>query len=146
MFRVYKSVEGGTFVDEYQHRRHNKNLLMVHIILVSKYRKAIFHGTFRDDIKQYIFDVCVQNHWYIKRMETDKDHIHILVQYNPSDSVADIVSKIKQHSTFLVWKHHEPFLRKYYWGGKFFWSDGYFAVSIGQVSQATIERYIENQG
>ncbi|RRG00353.1 MAG: IS200/IS605 family transposase, partial [Lactobacillus sp.] len=26
------------------------------------------------------------------------------------------------------------------------WSDGYFAASIGQVSQSTIEHYIENQG
>ncbi|MBO6159361.1 MAG: transposase, partial [Firmicutes bacterium] len=26
------------------------------------------------------------------------------------------------------------------------WSDGYFAASIGQVSQEIIERYIEEQG
>lgn len=27
------------FADRYQHRRHNKNLLMAHLILVTKYRK-----------------------------------------------------------------------------------------------------------
>ncbi|MBP0058425.1 transposase, partial [Anaerobutyricum soehngenii] len=26
------------------------------------------------------------------------------------------------------------------------WSDGYFACSIGEVSSATIQKYIENQG
>ena len=33
-----------------------------------------------------------------------------------------------------------------YWKEHTLWSDGYFAASIGQVSQATIEHYIENQG
>lgn len=69
----------------YQHRRHNKNLLMVHLIFVTKCRKKLFYGSFRDDIKQYIFDVSKNHHWYIRRMETDEDHIHILLQYNPTD-------------------------------------------------------------
>ena len=58
--------------DRFQHRRHNKNLLMVHIILVTKYRKKLFFGVFRDDIKQHLYETCVKHHWYIKRMETDK--------------------------------------------------------------------------
>ena len=37
--------------DIYQHRRHNKNLLMVHLVFVTKYRKKLFCGRFRDDIK-----------------------------------------------------------------------------------------------
>lgn len=130
----------------YQHRRHNKNLLMVHIILVTKYRKGLLTGRFRDDVKQYIFETCVRYHWYIKRMETDKDHIHILLQYNPTDSISKIVSLLKQHSTYLAWKHHSHMLNRHYWKEKTLWSDGYFAASVGQVSQQTIERYIENQG
>ena len=38
----------------YQHRRHNKNLLMVHLIFVAKYRKKLFFGSFRNDVKQYL--------------------------------------------------------------------------------------------
>lgn len=130
----------------YQHRRHNKNLLMVHIILVTKYRKPILVDIFRDDIKQYIFDTCIRYHWYIKRMETDRDHIHILLQYNPTDSISKIISLLKQHSTYLAWKHYSHMLRQHYWKEKTLWSDGYFAASVGQVSQQTIEHYIENQG
>ena len=36
----------------YQHRRHNKNLLMVHLIFAAKYRKALLFGTFRTDVKR----------------------------------------------------------------------------------------------
>lgn len=45
-------------MEKYQHRRHNKNLLMVHLIFVTKYRKKILLGNFNNDIKQYIFDIC----------------------------------------------------------------------------------------
>ena len=130
----------------YQHRRHNKNLLMAHIIFVTKYRKKLFYGTFRDNIKQYIFGTCKKYHWYISRMETDKDHIHILLQYNPTDSITAIVSALKQYTTYLAWKNYSLMLKQHYWRKHTLWSDGYFATSIGQVSQATIERYIENQG
>ncbi len=132
--------------DKYQHRRYNKNLLMVHLIFVTKYRKKLFFGSFRDDIKQYLYKACVRYHWYIKRIETDKDHVHVLLQYNPTDSITSIVSRLKQHSTYNAWQSHGDLLKQYYWKEKTLWSDGYFAVSIGQVSQETIEHYIENQG
>lgn len=38
------------------------------------------------------------------------------------------------------------FLSKQYWKKRIFWSDGYFACSIGEVSSATIQKYIESQG
>ena len=42
--------------------------------------------------------------------------------------------------------HIHYFLTKQYWKKKIFWSDGYFACSIGEVSSATIQKYIESQG
>ena len=132
--------------DRYQHRRHNKNLLMVHLIFVTKYRKQILHGDFKNDIKQWIYESCVEHHWYIKRMETDKDHIHILIQYNPKDSIFSIVFILKQKTTYMAWRKYPKMLRKYYWDKNKLWSNSYFACSIGEVSQDIIEKYIQNQG
>ena len=92
----------------YQHRRHNKNLLMVHLIFATKYRKALLFGTFRTDVKQYMFDACIEHHWYI----------HILLQYNPMDSITGIVSVFKQYSTYQAWKNHGHMLKKHYWKEK----------------------------
>lgn len=86
--------------NKYQHRRHNKNLLMAHIILVTKYRKKLFAGAFRDDTKQYLYETCVK---------------HILLQYNPTDSITRIVSMLKQCSTYMAWKRHKMLLRRHYW-------------------------------
>ena len=79
-------------------------------------------------------------------METDKDHIHFLLEYDTTDRVCDIVKIIKQETTYYLWQKYNNFLSKKYWKKHIFWSDGYFACSIGEVSSATIQRYIESQG
>lgn len=67
-------------------------------------------------------------------METDKDHIHFLINYDTTDRVCDIVKLIKQQTTYYLWQKYPNFLSKCYWKHKIFWSDGYFACSIGEVS------------
>ena len=79
-------------------------------------------------------------------METDKDHIHLLISYDTTDSICEIVKRLKQETTYKVWVKHSKVLGRQYWKRKIFWSDGYFACSIGEVSTATIQRYIETQG
>ena len=79
-------------------------------------------------------------------METEKDHIHFLLSYDTIDRVCDIVKIVKQETTYYLWHKYGSLLSKQYWKKKIFWSDGYFACSIGEVSSATIKKYIESQG
>lgn len=79
-------------------------------------------------------------------MKTDLDHVHLLLSYDATERVSDIIHCLKQETTLELWQKFYPILRPRYWKKHVFWSDGYFACSVGEVSQATIERYIENQG
>ena len=79
-------------------------------------------------------------------METDKDHVYFLVSYDATDRVCDIVKAVKQQIIYYLWQKYSDFLSEQYWKKKIFWSDGYFACSIGEVSSATIQKYIQNQG
>ena len=131
-----------------RYNRHNrrKYSLKVHIVLVTKYRKQLLKDNVADDVKQKIYDICNSNSWNIIAMETDKDHIHFLISYDATDRVCDIAKQIKQQTTHYLWQKYFDFLSKQYWKKKTFWSDGYFACSIGEVSSATIQKYIESQG
>lgn len=131
-----------------RYNRHNRRKynLKVHIVLVTKYRKQLLKGNFADDVKQKISDICKSKEWGIIVMETDKDHIHFLVEYEATDMVCDIVKTVKQETTHYLWQKYNSFLSKQYWKKKIFWSDGYFACSIGEVSSSTIQKYIESQG
>ena len=44
------------------------------------------------------------------------------------------LEKISELSTKHFWKEHT------------FWTDGYFACSVGNVSEEMLRKYIENQG
>lgn len=121
--------------------------MKVHVILVSKYRKEVFKaGVMSDDVKQFLYEASAKCDCKIIQMETDKDHVHILLEYTPYMSVSLIVKTLKQYSTYQMWDVHEEYLSKMYWKRRVLWSDGYFACSIGQVSQEIIEKYIQSQG
>ena len=131
-----------------RYNRHNrrKYSLKVHIILVTKYRKKLLKGSIADDVKQKIFDIANARGYEIIAMEADKDHMHFLISYDTTDRVCDIVKIVKQETTYYLWQKYGSFLSKPYWKKRIFWSDGYFACSIGEVSSATIQKYIESQG
>lgn len=130
--------------NRYNRNNRRKYSLKVHIVLVTKYRKRLLQSYIADDIKQKILDICNSHNWEIIAMETDKDHIHFLVSYDTTDRVCDIVKIIKQETTYYLWNRYNSFLSKQYWKKHIFWSDGYFACSIGEVSSATIQKYIES--
>ena len=112
----------------------------------SKYRKQLLKGSIADDVKRKIFDIANTRGYEIIAMEADKDHVLFLIDYNTTDSVCDIVKIVKQETTYYLWQKYGSFLSKQYRKKRIFWSDGYFACSIGEVSSATIQKYIEGQG
>ena len=131
-----------------RYNRHNrrKYSLKVHIVLVTKYRKQLLKGSIADDVKQQIFNIANTHGYEIIAMETDKDHMHFLISYDTTDRVCDIVMIVKQETIYYLWQKYGSFLSKQYWKKRILGSDGYFACSIGEVSSATIQKYIESQG
>lgn len=120
----------------------------IHVIISYNLNRLypIVTGSIADDVKQKIFDIANTRGYEIIAMETDKDHMHFLISYDTTDRVCDIVEIVKQETTYYLWKKYGSFLSKQYWKKRIFWSDGYFACSIGEVSSATIQKYIESQG
>ena len=132
--------------NRYNRRNRRKYNLKVHIVLVTKYRKALLQNGIGGFVKRAISYIAEQNDWTIIAMETDKDHIHILLEHDTIERICDIISIIKQRTTRWLWTRYRDVLSKQYWKKQIFWSDGYFACSIGEVSSATIEKYIAEQG
>ena len=132
---------------DYTSKNHSKYLLIVHLIFVTKYRKQLL-VKYGDEVKIILEDVSKEKNFKIVTMEVDKDHIHLLVNYSPILSVVEIVRHLKQISTYRIWRQNNNHLDlpNQFWKEKTFWSDGYFASSIGNISKETIEKYIQNQG
>ena len=82
----------------------------------------------------------------IRYMETDKEHIHYMIETEPTMSISKIVNLMKSYITYHIWKRYPDYLRKYFWKEHTFWTDGYFVCSVGNVSEEMPRKYIENQG
>lgn len=134
-------------MNTYTSTNRHKYYLKVHLVFVCKYRKKLLNNNQIDfKVKTIFKEIESKNDFQIDIMETDKDHIHLLVSYPPKLSLTSIVRKLKQESTIQLWKCFPVYLSNYFWKEHTFWSDGYFACSIGEASPETIKRYIENQG
>lgn len=131
---------------EYISKNHSKFLIKYHIILVCKYRKQLLVGAVEYDMKKIMRHISEMSDFDIEVMETDKDHLHMMVRSEPKLSPLQIVRRLKQMSISAVWKKYGDFLRHNFYEEQTFWADGYFVSSIGNVSQETIKKYIENQG
>lgn len=132
--------------DSYTHKNRHKYYLKCHLIFCIKYRRKILEGKFNSDIKAMLQSIANNSNFGIDIMETDKDHIHLLVSYPPKMSVTSIVRKLKQESTVFAWNLHKSMLRNYFWKERTLWSDGYFVCSIGEANPNTVKEYIRNQG
>jgi putative transposase len=96
-------------------------------------------------VKRKLLDIT--DHYpmlYIKEVNHDEDHIHLLISIPPQKSVGDVVRLIKTNTSRKL-KEQFPFLKQVYWGTDGIWSDGYFVSTVG-ADEATIKRYIEQQG
>ncbi len=118
---------------------------MYHLVFPAKYRRAVIDGQVDSEIKA----VClkIENRYQVKFLEigTDKDHVHFLVQSVPTYSVTKLVTLIKSLTAREIFRRC-PHVKKMLWGGEF-WSDGYFASTVGKHGDETmIGDYVKGQG
>lgn len=88
---------------EYQSKNHSNFLLMAHLIFVCKYRKKLLIPLGKE-VKSILEETARKNDIEIIEMEGDKDHIHLLISYEPKRSILEIVRLLKQTTTFHLWK------------------------------------------
>ena len=101
--------------NNYHKKSHSKFLLKAHLVFATKYRKKLLKGGLDEYMKQIIFELSKGQKWGIDTMQSDIDHIHILVDYEPVVSIFEIVHRIKQLSTYRIYKRYSEFLNQYYW-------------------------------
>ena len=132
-------------MSEYIHKSHNVSVLLYHLVFPAKYRRAVFDEQVEAELKEVCLEI--EKRYEIKFLEigVDKDHVHFLIQSVPKYSVTRLVTMIKSLTAKEIFRRC-PQVKKQLWGGEF-WSDGYFASSVGKHGdEAMIGEYVRNQG
>ncbi|MDR1913425.1 MAG: IS200/IS605 family transposase [Clostridiales bacterium] len=66
-------------------------------------------------MKQLSYEISVKRGVTIKHMETDKDHIHCIIETDPTIKLSNFVRTIKSYTAFHIWQRHKEILRKHFW-------------------------------
>ncbi len=132
-------------MSQYIHKSHNVTVLLYHLVFPAKYRRVVFD----DDVDRVLSEICleIEKRYPVNFLEigTDDDHVHFLIQSVPTYSVTKLVTMIKSLTAREIFKKC-PDVKKQLWGGEF-WSDGYFASSVGKHGdESMIQKYVKNQG
>lgn len=132
-------------MSEYIHKSHNVTVLMYHLVFPAKYRRAVIDAEVDEVLKETCIEI--EKRYQVKFLEigTDRDHVHFLVQSVPMYSVTKLVRLIKSITAREVFRRC-PQVKKQLWGGEF-WTDGYFASTVGKHGdEQTIRQYVKKQG
>lgn len=126
--------------EKYIHESHTVHHVLYHIIFCTKRRKKVLEGAVHDRLKQIIEEVVEENHWSIKNVAIQPDHVHLFIQSNPYTVPTDIARLIKGRSSHDL---REEFLSLKKMPS--LWTRSTFYATAGHVGQETISKYIENQ-
>ncbi|MGZ2370595.1 IS200/IS605 family transposase [Ancylomarina sp. YFZ004] len=84
-----------------------------HLVFAVRNRKALIHHFWKQDLEKYITGIVQNSGHKLIAIGTMPDHIHILVGFNLSQSIPDLVGKIKTSSNhwiesrkFIQYKFH----------------------------------------
>ncbi len=132
-------------VSEHVFKRHNKNLLLYHIVCPAKYRKKVFTKEVSQSLKEVCIGVGERYEMHFVEIGADEDHVHFLVQSVPVMRPKDIVQTIKSVTGKEIFQRH-PEVKKMLWGGKF-WTSGYYINTVGHYgNEEVISKYVKSQG
>lgn len=139
MRRKLDKIEGAVYERGYVYNFH------FHLIWVTKYRRQVFTTPeLVEEIRQYLREAADYDDVIIEEMEVMPDHVHLLISFKPKKAATSVVKYLKGYSARNFLARHPDIKKAKFWGGHL-WSNSYYMSTLGNMSRATVERYIRDQ-
>jgi putative transposase len=122
---------------------HSQHALAYHLVWVTKYRRSVLTRAIGDRAKEMILQIAKAQDCEILAIETEVDHVHVLVRLKPAHQLSKIVQYFKGSTAFQLFREY-PTLKNRLWGGHL-WSPSYYAATVGGAPLSTIKKYVEQQ-
>ena len=126
-------------------KRHNKTVLLYHLVFPLKYRRKVITVEIGESLKEICFEISERYEIHFVEIGYESDHVHFLVQSVPAMCISEIVRMLKSISAKQLFQRH-PEIKAKLWGGNF-WTSGYYVNTVGQyTNEEAIKKYVESQG
>ena len=119
--------------------------LYYHIVWCVKYRHKILKGNIKEELIKIINELCKNNNYELVEINTDLDHVHLLIGLSPVDKISTVMKTLKGVSARLLNNKYKDEISKYLYGGHI-WSPSYYIATTSDNLMDNIKLYIESQG
>jgi len=92
-------------------------------------------------MKEIVVAVANENNSGVCEMEVMEDHVHLLLDVDPTVGIDVIISRIKGRSSNMLRKEFPELKRKL----PTLWTRSKFIATVGAVSLDVVKQYIEEQ-
>jgi len=103
-------------------------------------RRRVLVGQVAADCERIVGEVCAEHGWEVIRLAVAPDHVHLFVRADPLTAAHVVARAVKGRTSRLLRETHRELL-----GMASLWTRSYFCSTVGNVSQATVDRYIAAQ-
>ena len=112
-----------------------------HIIFCPKYRRKVLRETIAERFKQIVMSMQEEQNFYVIEMEVMPDHVHMLLDVDPTIGVNIVIARIKGKTAHILNKEFPELTRKL----PTLWTRSKFIATVGSVSLEVVKKYIEGQ-
>ncbi len=117
--------------------------IQYHIVWCVKYRHGILNPTIEKRLIEILNIIAKCEGFQILEVNTDKDHIHLLINCSPQYYIPDIIKQLKGVSSRMLMKEFGEILKRKLWGGHL-WNPSYFVATVSENTEEQIRKYIKN--
>ena len=115
-------------------------LLSYHLVLVTKFRTAVFDEHIAPGLFEYIVAVGSKRGFAIDTISLMPDHIHLVFESRPDVSIAECALSLVNNTHHWMQKRYRGVLKQT--GCWDVWQPSFYAGTVGEYSTAQIRRFL----
>ena len=124
---------------------HSVFSVRLHLVFVTHYRRNAINTEVLEALRDMFYQVCKKMDCILMEFSGESDHVHLLIDFHPKNSISAVVASLKSSTSRMVKKRFPSRYRQFYRDNKAFWSNSYYCASAGGAPIEVLKQYIDGQ-
>ena len=125
-------------MDDHINKRHNKTLLLYHIVFPVKYRNSVITDEVGKGLRNICLDISARYEINFLEIGYEENYVHFLIQSVPSLSISEICKKVKSITAKEIFRRF-PEVKLKLWGGNF-WTSVIMQIRLDNMETKMLSR------
>ncbi len=112
-----------------------------HALFCTKWRRKVLDESIRKHLRSLIDEYQGEGGYQLLGADISQDHVHLLLEIPPMQSVCSVVGRIKAHTSHVLRESHSTLRTRI----PTLWTRVSLISSVGNVTMNDIENFLEEQ-